>query len=425
MEGDKLQAQHKFITENKTDYWYGDGIPIVVFHGVSDTELHNWSIGTKDFKNIISWLKGEGYETITMEEFYRWHNNNFTLPNQPIILTFDDSLKSVYDNAKDIMKENNFKGVLFAITRFLNASAYFQDQKCMSWKEVRELQDNYGWEIGSHTAHHVNGKSKSFGREVNWSYKDLQNNINKNQVSFAYPNYIIDDSMKNVETVAAFYKVARAGYQDAALNTKSTDIMRLKQNAVVRRETFDFENFREEIRGDRLFRSSAVDTFTNIPMRPFSSFQDAREVLFKFNITEKLTKLTLIMLAKNTTENPFIVSYSDAIKTITADYVNNGLTVSCTGNGEIAFSNMQSIIGEGKHYVAYKNNLFVESTGDDMYTISGCDTWSFEPETLTASLVIDQSEGKLTIPVLFISLLFFILIVLLVLLIYERRKNRR
>ncbi len=67
-----------------------------------------------------------------------------------ITFTFDDGWVEVYQNAMPILAKYNFPAVLFGITGSLNSG----EEWIMTWDQVRNLRDTYGWEIGSHTITH-------------------------------------------------------------------------------------------------------------------------------------------------------------------------------------------------------------------------------------------------------------------------------
>lgn len=64
-----------------------------------------------------------------------------------LVVQFDDSLASVYDNAFPIMEEYDIQATMFTVTgRIGNGGS-------LSLEEMREMQEA-GWEFGSHTASH-------------------------------------------------------------------------------------------------------------------------------------------------------------------------------------------------------------------------------------------------------------------------------
>lgn len=67
-----------------------------------------------------------------------------------ITFTFDDGNDRVFTKAAPVLANQNMPGVMYGETGPLNSG----EDWVMTWDEVRELRDVYGWEIGSHTINH-------------------------------------------------------------------------------------------------------------------------------------------------------------------------------------------------------------------------------------------------------------------------------
>ena len=83
-----------------------------------------------------------------------------SIPTAQISFTFDDSLASTYFKAAPILAKYNLSGTDYAITGCMGMSTIPNNCRAntstpyMSWAQLQELQNTYGWEIGSHTEHH-------------------------------------------------------------------------------------------------------------------------------------------------------------------------------------------------------------------------------------------------------------------------------
>ena len=69
--------------------------------------------------------------------------------NQPkVSITFDDGYTSTYEKALPILAEHQLNATAFITTGQVGEPGY------MNWDQIRELQNTYNWEIGSHTVSH-------------------------------------------------------------------------------------------------------------------------------------------------------------------------------------------------------------------------------------------------------------------------------
>lgn len=74
------------------------------------------------------------------------------LPANPdgsvVSLTFDDGLDNTYDQAAPILARHGLAGTVYVTTDFVGEPGR------MTWEELRDLQDRFAWEIGSHSITH-------------------------------------------------------------------------------------------------------------------------------------------------------------------------------------------------------------------------------------------------------------------------------
>ncbi|NMR85779.1 polysaccharide deacetylase family protein, partial [Vibrio parahaemolyticus] len=77
-------------------------VPVLMYHHISD-EVNNSMVVSKDkfYEDMIT-LKEAGYEGIFLTDLYEYLQGNTTLPDKPIIITFDDGYSSFYEIAYPI-----------------------------------------------------------------------------------------------------------------------------------------------------------------------------------------------------------------------------------------------------------------------------------------------------------------------------------
>ncbi|HMS22675.1 MAG TPA: polysaccharide deacetylase family protein [Candidatus Levybacteria bacterium] len=71
-----------------------------------------------------------------------------------VSLTFDDGFLSTYTEALPILSSRNIKGVIYATSGYINSGLTDDGLPSMSWAQLQNLQNVYGWEVGNHTATH-------------------------------------------------------------------------------------------------------------------------------------------------------------------------------------------------------------------------------------------------------------------------------
>ena len=132
----------------------GAVVPILIYHSIrpyihSDTKgARRWIATPGTLESELSWLKENGYTSVTFDALATHLNNGAPLPPRPVIISFDDDWQSQYDNALPLLRKYGFKATFFVWVRAVERTHH------MTWDEVREL-DAEGMEIGCHTLTHL------------------------------------------------------------------------------------------------------------------------------------------------------------------------------------------------------------------------------------------------------------------------------
>jgi peptidoglycan/xylan/chitin deacetylase (PgdA/CDA1 family) len=130
-------------------------IPILTYHKISNQlEFGINTVAPENFRDQMHFLKTHGYTPTTFLDIIQGHR-----PAKPIIITFDDGYESVYQNAYHILKEFQFKVVIFLITEYLGKmNSWDANMGGLQFSHLDEQQvvelSQYGVEFGSHGATH-------------------------------------------------------------------------------------------------------------------------------------------------------------------------------------------------------------------------------------------------------------------------------
>lgn len=163
--------------------------PILLYHHVEGQEFNNrYTVSIPDFRVQMEALSEMGYTTISLSLFLDALLDGADLPEKPILISFDDGHRSVYENAFPIMKEFNFTGVFYIVANRLGGVENFVDVK-----ELNEMMDA-GWDVGSHGFSHIDltQAHDSVAKEIGESKSRLSNALSTQILTFAYPFGTID-----------------------------------------------------------------------------------------------------------------------------------------------------------------------------------------------------------------------------------------
>ncbi len=203
------------------------GVLIFEYHRVNDETANtdDYSLSKEEFQEELNYFKANGYNTISLMEYVRAQKYGEELPENPIILTFDDGYEDNYTNMMPIVKAMGMKATMFVPTNFIGKENY------VDWLQLKEMQDN-GIEIGSHTANHLpldTVADEKLDDEIKLSKLLMEWNGMKTIYFFSYPNGVYTDaSIKSLRENN--YLAAVTG--DAGYNTSDTDKYLLQRTNV-------------------------------------------------------------------------------------------------------------------------------------------------------------------------------------------------
>ncbi|HEX9063067.1 MAG TPA: polysaccharide deacetylase family protein [Clostridia bacterium] len=89
---------------------YSTGVPILMYHHISeDIKDKDTTVTPEVFKSQMAALKQAGFNTILSKDLVDYVNDGKELPRNPVMITFDDGYKSIYQYAYPILKELHMK----------------------------------------------------------------------------------------------------------------------------------------------------------------------------------------------------------------------------------------------------------------------------------------------------------------------------
>jgi peptidoglycan/xylan/chitin deacetylase (PgdA/CDA1 family) len=158
-------------------------VPILMYHHVADTdETARYSVSLQEFEKQISSLRSWGYTAIPISLLAQAIEQGADLPLRPVVITFDDGYRDVYQNALPVMERYGYTATVYVIVKQIGVGGY------MNTKHLKELVAR-GWEVGSHSETHSNlRKTKTkLDDEIFNSRLALEELLSTPVLSFSYP----------------------------------------------------------------------------------------------------------------------------------------------------------------------------------------------------------------------------------------------
>ncbi len=195
-------------------------LPVLMYHHVQSKEAAkasnqtNLTVNTDVFKNQMEYLKGKGYDTVTMNDLVNFFDSGAGIPGKSILITFDDGYQDFYTDAYPVLSGVGFRATMFVSTGLVQNPGY------LTWDEISGM--NGSVLFANHTWSHKNVQVAPSTMNMEISTADLQlvdHGLNNPKI-FAYPF--------GLETFQAENYLSSSGYK-VAFTTVPGNILCKKQ----------------------------------------------------------------------------------------------------------------------------------------------------------------------------------------------------
>lgn len=116
-------------------------VPILMYHYLSDPPpgadryRRDLSVSPALFEQHLAYLAEQGYQSITLVDLLYHLVQGAPLPEKPVILTFDDGYRDVYENALPLLQRFGFTATVFVLIEVTNQS----EAEYLTWEQMREM----------------------------------------------------------------------------------------------------------------------------------------------------------------------------------------------------------------------------------------------------------------------------------------------
>lgn len=135
--------------QDEKPVYYENQAIVLMYHHIDEQEKSDATISPEKFESHMQMLLDQHYNIINMQQFIDFIQEDTPIPENAVLITFDDGYESFYTEAYPILKKYNVVASHFIIghtSDFLNPEALPH----LTWDQMREM-DADGMNFYNHT----------------------------------------------------------------------------------------------------------------------------------------------------------------------------------------------------------------------------------------------------------------------------------
>ncbi|MFT7860793.1 MAG: polysaccharide deacetylase family protein, partial [Sulfurimonas sp.] len=228
-------------------------VPVLLYHCIGTKPQNDYWIATDEFDAQMQTLQDNNYTSVVMKDIYDYQNYGEKLPQNPVVISFDDGCKNLYTDAFPILKKHGFIAEVYLIADAVGDSKEERiDNKqgtdatklgetgqtslteYLVWPEIQKMSD-YGIVFGSHSKSHPYMSELD---DANLTYQLLYTklaikaNTNQDVTSFSYP-FGDGAANKEIHSILSKYGYLTAvAAEGGILQSSSTNFLNLPRISI-------------------------------------------------------------------------------------------------------------------------------------------------------------------------------------------------
>lgn len=148
--GDSSFPKREASVAQSEPVYYSDQVAVLMYHHLeTETTPGLSSLAVRDFQKQMHLLKENGFHVISMEQYARYMMESAPVPDNAVLLTFDDGYESFYSHAYPILRKYHYPATNFVIVSSID-DRNRQGIPKLTWEQMREMQKS-GMSFYNHT----------------------------------------------------------------------------------------------------------------------------------------------------------------------------------------------------------------------------------------------------------------------------------
>jgi peptidoglycan/xylan/chitin deacetylase (PgdA/CDA1 family) len=187
-------------------------VPILMYHSVDDDSAAA-CVYPKRLEEQLSYLRKSGYEAVDLDAVHKYLTQGESVPQKPIVITFDDGYRDNLENAYPILKKYGLCATIYLVTGNIgssnrwNAPRGIRQRPLLNWNEICSLADDPLLSFQAHTCTHpklTHIHPDQAREEMAGSKHAIEDRLGRACRHFAYPHGDYNNTVRNAAEEVGF-----------------------------------------------------------------------------------------------------------------------------------------------------------------------------------------------------------------------------
>ena len=178
-------------------------VPVLCYHRISDGNKGDYTVSPATFSEHMKVLADSGYHSVSPAQLYDYLVFNKTLPEKPVVITFDDSRVEHALIAAPVMEKHGFRGTFFIMTITYNKKNYMTKDQIAQLAKAGHTVGLHSWD---HTMVIKYKDAADWQKQAVEPQKKLAEIVGKPVEYWAYPNGVYDH--KSAVELSKHFKIS-------------------------------------------------------------------------------------------------------------------------------------------------------------------------------------------------------------------------
>ena len=214
------EVQIKYL-EGKGKLELVQPVPILTYHDISESKKGRFRLPAYEFENQLRYIKENGFSTVTLSSLF-----NGTIPENAVILTFDDITLNFYKRVYPLLKKYGMKATGFVIVYGVSSKGSSK----ITWKMLREMESSGLVDFESHTMNHLNlpkCSPQTVKTELSMSKGIIEAKLDKVVNFIAWPYGEYNTGVEDIAKQLGYKGLVTFGYDSSLPNMRIINLSKI------------------------------------------------------------------------------------------------------------------------------------------------------------------------------------------------------